>query len=157
MPRRLPVIFLLLCILATAVSCGGGGGHASDDLEDLDAPIDTGTVPCVRRLDLIVFINPAIPSTQFESIETSLKDVPGVVAISLVDQQAAYDEIARLFPDTPGLGTLDPSNLPASFRVTLDDPAHAADVRTVAMTIDGVGDVQLAKDSPQSASPTIPC
>jgi hypothetical protein len=159
MPRRLPVIIVLFCVLAAAVGCGGGGSSSSsdDDLGDLEAPIDTGTAPCFRRLDLTVFVNPAIPTSQFDTIEASLRDVPGVIAVTLVDQQSAYDEIVRLFPDTPGLGTLNPSDLPASFRVTVDDPSHAQDVGLAAQSIDGVGQVVLAQDTPQPVSPTMPC
>ena len=159
MPRRLPVIVLLFCVLAAAaVSCSGGGSSSSDDdFADLEAPIDTGTVPCFRRLDLTVFVNPAIPAAQLETIEASLRDVPGVVAITLVDQQQAYEELLRLFKDDPGIGTLDPSNSPASFRVTVDDPSHVQDVNLAAQTIDGVGQVVVAKDPAQSVTPTIPC
>lgn len=157
MLRRVPVIVLLLCVLVAAVSCGGGGGNASNDLDDLDTPIDTGTSPCFRRLDLIVFVNPAVPSSNYASIEAQLRDVPGVTAISLVDQEAAYDEILRLFAGSPGLGTINPSDLPASFRITLDDPSYADDVSSAAETIDGIGQVISAKDYPQPVDETIPC
>jgi hypothetical protein len=157
MPRRVPVIVLLVCVLVAAVSCGSGGGNASDDLGDLDAPIDSATVPCFRRLDLIVFVNPAVPSSKYDSIGAQLDAVPGVTAISLVDQEAAYDEILRLFAGSPGLGTINPSDLPASFRITLDDPSYADDVRAAAQTIDGVGQVVSAKDYPQPVDETIPC
>ncbi len=130
---------------------------SSDDLEDLDTPIDTGTAQCFRRLDLIVFVNPAVPAEDLDGIEAQLRDVPGVTAISLVDQEAAYDEFLRLFPGSPGVGTIDPGDLPASFRITLDDPAHADDVRTAATTIDGVGQVVATKDYPQPVEETIPC
>lgn len=149
---------LLLGMVAPLLACGGGGNGSADDRDDLEATIDSSTVTttCVRRLDLTVFVNPAVPVSRYAEIGTELRDIPGVAEASLVDQQQAYDELRRLFPDTPGIDTLLPQNLPASFRVTLDDPAHGPDVKVAAGAIDGVGQVTLAQDA-GVAPPTIAC
>lgn len=156
--RRLVLAVLVLGLAAGLAACGGGGSSSTDEDDDLSAVVDPSTVtaPCQRRLDVTVFVNPAVAATRYAEIEAELRALPGVVQVSLVDQQAAYDELARLFPDTPGLDTLLPANLPASFRITLDDPARASDVKLAAATIDGVGEVTTAADA-GGVAPSIPC
>jgi hypothetical protein len=153
--RRLVLLVVLVGMAAPLVACGGGTSGTADDLDDLEATIDPSTA-CTRRLDLTVFVDPAVPISRDADIGSALRDVPGVVEVSLVDQQQAYEDLKRLFPDTPGIDTLLPQNVPASFQVTLDDPAHASDVKVAATAIDGVGEVTLAQDA-GVGTPTIPC
>jgi cell division transport system permease protein len=92
----------------------------------------------------LVFVKPDATEAATAAIGTSLNDLPGVVSVSFVDQQAAYEEFQRLYADRPELlESVTPEVLPPSFRVTLADTAGARDVMAVAETLDGVGQVVL--------------
>mgnify|MGYP005825246145 CR=1 FL=1 len=103
---------------------------------------------------MLVFVNPAVVGDQITRIHDALAAVPGVVAITYVNQQEAYEEFTTLFADSPEmLASVDPSSLPSSFRVTVDDPSRADAVRAAAATLDGVG--QVTDESGGAGTPTV--
>jgi len=160
MTRRVLSITLLLGVAALVAACGGGGGddQRADPFEDLEQPGTTAspsTAPCVPGTALVVFVNPAVASDRIPEIQAALAAVPGVVDITYVDQQQAYEEFARLFADDPDLvATVDPANLPASFRVVVDDPSSVDAVRAAAAALDGVGSVDEEPSTPAATAPS---
>jgi cell division protein FtsX len=147
--------------LAVVVSsCGGSGGgdETLDDLDDLELPGSTAppsTAVCIPGTEVLVFVNPAVTGDRITEIRDALAGVPGVVGITYVDQQQAYEEFKVLFADSPEmLASVDPANLPSSFRVTIDDPARADAVRAAAATLDGVGQVTEGTVAPGSTAPS---
>jgi cell division protein FtsX len=152
-------MLILLGLATAAVACGGGGdGGTADELDDLDLPAATTTpttTACVPGTEVLVFVNPAVAGDRLTEIHEALAAVPGVVGITYVDQQQAYEEFKVLFADSPEMvSAVDPSILPSSFRVTLDDPAGADAVRAAAATLDGVGEVTEGTGVPRSTAPS---
>lgn len=160
MARRALSILLLMGLAVVVSSCGGSGGDDSlDELEnDLELPGSTApptTAVCIPGTEVLVFVNPAVTGDRITEIRDALVGVPGVVGITYVDQQQAYEEFEELFADSPEmLASVDPANLPSSFRVTIDDPARADAVRAAAATLDGVGEVTEGTVVPGSTVPS---
>jgi cell division protein FtsX len=136
-------MLILGLLMLTAVSCSAGGSTSttSTTAGTTSTPVGPGTT-CAPRVDVIVFLNPAVSDEAIQQAEASLRSIDGVASLVLVSQQEAYEEFQRLFADNPDLvATVRPETLPPSFRLVLDDPAAAETVRSRAETLDGVGQV----------------
>jgi cell division protein FtsX len=147
------MVILGLLALA-AVSCWDGDATTSTTST---TPATTSTLvgpgtTCAPRVDVIVFLNPAVSADAIGRAEESLRSIDGVASLVLVSQQEAYEEFQRLFADNPDLvATVQPEALPPSFRLVLDDPAAAETVRSRAETLDGVGQV-VEPDAPDAGA-----
>ena len=122
----------LLCsgaVVALSVACandgaGEGGEPQRDERPTTMAPATT----CVRRTEVVVFVNPAVDGPAIDVIEAGLRDVPGV-AETMFDADR----------ESP------------SFRLSLDDPSHIEGVRVAAESLDGVGQVIVPEAGEASA------
>jgi len=73
-------------------------------------------------VEFIIFMQPQANSDQINAMQTSLDESPAIASVEFIDQQAAYDEFAELFADSPEMvDSVTPENLPPSFRVEPTD------------------------------------
>ncbi len=101
-------------------------------------------------IELIVFMDPDIRTTQREAIERSLDDNPEVERFTYVNQREAFEEFKVLFEDSPEMiESVEPELLPPSFKVVPVNP-NAASVSSLADQYEGdagVKDVVSADDT----------
>jgi cell division protein FtsX len=132
-------------------ACAGDGDDEADEGTGVEEPalsIAPGTTTCLPGSLVIVFLNPAVPADVVPAIEQRLRELPGVLGVAFIDQQAAFEEFERLFAEQPELlDAVEPGQLPPSFRVEVDDPARVADVEAAAESLDGVGQVVLPTET----------
>jgi cell division protein FtsX len=77
------------------------------------------TRPPQERGTAMVFMEPSATDTQIATVRAVIDGEPAVSEVSYTDQVGAVAEYAALFPEIPGAETIDPAQLPASFRFRL--------------------------------------
>jgi cell division protein FtsX len=143
------VVLLALVILVSG--CGTDGDEVADEDPTADLPPITaapGTTSCLPGSLVVVFVNPAVAPEVIPTIEQRLRELPGVLGVTFIDQQAALEEFERLFAGQPELlEAVEPGQLPPSFRVEVDDPARVTEVEQAAESLDGVGQVVVPTET----------
>ncbi|MEV6966959.1 permease-like cell division protein FtsX [Hamadaea sp. NPDC051192] len=79
------------------------------------------------RVQVSVFLTTDITEQQRADLKTRLEQDPAVEKVFYEDQETAYNRFKLQFKDLPDLvKSVEPTSLPASFRVTLKDPEKSA-------------------------------
>ena len=95
----------------------------------LNEQVELATDDWVGRVEVSIFLCddrtcPAITPEQQEELREDLEDHEVVDEVFYESKQEAYDRFTELFADQPSLvESIDPDTLPASFRVSLVNPA----------------------------------
>lgn len=129
-----------LCLVGTALVTAAG--------------VDNATQRWRGGVETIVFMDPNASIPAIEAVEAALYGNPDVGRVTIVDKQAAHDEFADMFANTPDLvETVSPEALPVSLRVTPADgvPQERIDaIGEAAADMSGVWQVVYAKDAVRS-------
>ncbi len=91
--------------------------------------VSTATLRWKGGVNLSIFMQPGVASNEQEAVREQLAADPRVKSFYWMDQQASYVEMRKLFVNQPDLiQSVQPSDLPPSFRVRLKDAAQAQQV-----------------------------
>jgi FtsX extracellular domain len=103
--------------------------------------------------DVQVFMRVEATDAEVETARAALEQSPDVARFAYLDHDAAYREFSAIFSCNPNLlHSVQPRNLPASFRVALADDGSVAGLRTTLDAIPSVETVEAATD-PSSTTP----
>jgi cell division protein FtsX len=95
-----------------------------------------------------LFLAVGASTAQADAVRTALADDPNVDSFHFIDQEHAYAIFKTDFADQPGLvQTTKPSDLPASFRITVKIGLSAPDTLARYKHLDGVERIITAEDS----------
>lgn len=82
--------------------------------------------PPPQPVDVSVFLEMTATEQQKQSIEASIRALPGVSDVRFETREEAYVEFKKLFKDSPALvDTVRPQDLPESFRFRITDQASS--------------------------------
>ncbi|MBW3614823.1 MAG: permease-like cell division protein FtsX [Actinobacteria bacterium] len=98
-------------------------------------------------VELSIFLNPDIATTQRDGIKAQLDAMPEVRRVAYVDQEAAYTEFKQMFANSPDMvESVSAKDLPPSFRVVPRQPELTEIVGQRFNKREGVKEVVYAED-----------
>lgn len=101
-----------------------------------------------NEVEVSVFLKDEITAAQRNDIRTTLGDLDVVKKVSFVTKDQAYKEFKDLYKDQPALWeNIDPSVLPASFRVQLADPNRVDVIRSKLQNNPAVDEIADQRDT----------
>jgi len=113
--------------------------------------VNHATIRWRGGIEFAIYLNPDAASTELDAIATELQNSPQVETFRFVDQEEAYEEFQRIFQDSPEMTeTVQPEELPPSFRVVPRDPDNASAIDALGRRFQdrpGVNRVVFAKDT----------
>ncbi|HEX6476425.1 MAG TPA: permease-like cell division protein FtsX, partial [Acidimicrobiales bacterium] len=96
-------------------------------------------------VQLAVFLQPQTPLDQTEAVSQQLRSLPEVKRVTWCDQTCSYNEFRTMFANQPDLvSSVNPPDLPPSFRVAARDANQVNQVGTVVRSDPGVRNVVYA-------------
>ena len=102
------------------------------------------SAPAAAPTPVEVFMRVAATPQETGAARAVLRNAHGIRSICLVSRSGAYREFRRLFKDQPSLiPTINASDLPESFRLTVARYADAAAIRHTAKRLHGVQSVEM--------------
>lgn len=108
--------------------------------------VDNGTQKWKEGVRFEIFLNVDATQEQVEALSQELSDSPDVKSFRYLTKEDAYEEFKRLFADEPDLvNSIDPSVLPASFRVAPTDAGLTDTLVERFETRPGVDEVETAE------------
>lgn len=82
-----------------------------------------------QEVEVSIFLSDGISQQQRQSLERALADHPNVERVQYESKEQAYAQFQKIFADNESLlEGVSPKILPASFRVSLEDPQQFAEV-----------------------------
>jgi cell division transport system permease protein len=100
------------------------------------------------KVELNVFLRDDITPAQHDELKAVITAMPEVSQVYDVSKQQAYQEYKQMFAGSPSLiQNVDPSALPASFRIKLHDPNKVDVVRSQIVGRAGVDQVTYGGDA----------
>ena len=143
---RRNLLMTTAAILTVAVSLSLVGGALL-----LKQGVSKATLQWRGGVELSIFMNPDVASTQRDAIRSELQSMPEVKRIKYVDQQAAYTEFKTMFSNSPDMvESVSAKDLPPSFRVVPRQPEYVDLIGTRFQKREGVKDVVYARDTVQT-------
>ncbi|MGH2628862.1 MAG: permease-like cell division protein FtsX [Anaerolineales bacterium] len=140
---RRNLLMTTAAILTVAVSLSLVGGALL-----LKQGVARATLQWRGGVELNIFLNPDVATTQRDAIQTQLDNMPEVRRTTFVDQQAAYDEFKQMFANSPDMvESVTANDLPPSFRVIPRQPELVESVGGRFTKVEGVKEVVYAKET----------
>jgi cell division transport system permease protein len=114
----------------------------------LNEIVRTSTIQWQEGVEILVFLRDDIGVQAQADLQNEVQGWEEVEAVRYVSKAEAYQEFQEMFAAQPALvDEVDPSVLPASFRITLEDPEHYAAVSDRLVGVPGVYKVKTAAES----------
>lgn len=133
-------------VLTVAVSLSLVGGALL-----IKQGVSKATLQWRGGVELSIFMNPEVATTQKEGIEAELKAMPEVRRVTFVDQEAAFEEFRTMFENSPDLvESVSAKDLPPSFRVVPREPELVDIVGDRFEKREGVREVVYARETVQT-------
>ena len=114
----------------------------------LNEIVRTSTIQWQEGVEILVFLRDDIGVQAQADLQNEVQGWEEVEAVRYVSKAEAYQEFQEMFAAQPALvDEVDPSVLPASFRITLEDPEQYAAVSDRLVGVPGVYKVKTAAES----------
>ncbi|MGH8937022.1 MAG: permease-like cell division protein FtsX [Acidimicrobiia bacterium] len=114
----------------------------------LNEIVRTSTIQWQEGVEILVFLRDDIGVQAQADLQNEVQGWEEVEAVRYVSKAEAYQEFQEMFAAQPALvDEVDPSVLPASFRITLEDPEQYATVSDRLVGVPGVYKVKTAAES----------
>lgn len=114
----------------------------------LNEIVRTSTIQWQEGVEILVFLRDDIGVQAQADLQNEVQGWSEVEAVRYVSKAEAYQEFQEMFAAQPALvDEVDPSVLPASFRITLEDPEQYAAVSDRLVGVPGVYKVKTAAES----------
>ena len=140
---RRNLLMTTAAVLTVAVSLFLVGGALL-----LRQSVNKATLQWRGGVELNIFLNPDVASTQRDGLEAELRAMPEVKDVSYVDQEAAYEEFRQMFANSPDMvESVTAKDLPPSFRVVPRQPELVEIVGDRFQKREGVKEVVYAKET----------
>ncbi len=143
---RRNLLMTTAAVLTVAVSLFLVGGALL-----LQQAVNKATLQWRGGVELSIFLNPDVATTQRDGIEAELSAMPEVKKVTYVDQEAAYEEFKQMFANSPDMvESVTAKDLPPSFRVVPRQPELVDTVGERFTKREGVKEVTYAKETVQT-------
>ena len=140
---RRNLLMTTAAVLTVAVSLFLVGGALL-----LQQAVNKATLQWRGGVELNIFLNPDVATTQRDGLEAELRAMPEVKDVSYVDQEAAYEEFKQMFSNSPDMvESVTAKDLPPSFRVVPRQPELVDTVGERFTKREGVKEVVYAKET----------
>jgi cell division transport system permease protein len=140
---RRNLLMTTAAVLTVAVSLFLVGGALL-----LQQAVNKATLQWRGGVELNIFLNPDVSTTQRDGLEAELRAMPEVKNVTYVDQEAAYDEFKQMFANSPDMvESVTAKDLPPSFRVVPRQPELVDTVGERFTKREGVKEVVYAKET----------
>lgn len=142
---RRNLLMTFAAVLTVAVSLSLVGGALL-----IKQAVSKATIQWRGDVELSIFLNPDVASTQQDAIDSELRALRGteVRRFSFVDKEAAYEEFQTMFSGQPEMvESVSADDLPPSFRVVPREPELVESIGERFEAREGVKDVTYAKDT----------
>jgi cell division transport system permease protein len=107
--------------------------------------VDHGTARWKEGVEFEVFMQPDATEQQIEAVRSELDQDRRIRSAKFLSKEDAYEEFQRIFRDKPDLvASVDPSALPASFRVAPNEVKQTQDLAAKYDSRPGVDESQTA-------------
>ncbi|GHJ45739.1 cell division protein FtsX [Catellatospora sp. TT07R-123] len=95
-----------------------------------------------EQVEVSIYLDKGVAEDKVSAIKTQLDSDPLVKSVIYETQEMAYENFKQQFRDTPDLvAAIGPTELPASFRVSLKDPQQFDKINTTYGGLEGVDNV----------------
>jgi cell division transport system permease protein len=140
---RRNLLMTTAAVLTVAVSLFLVGGSLL-----LQQAVNKATVQWRGGVELNIFLNPDIATTQRDGLQAELAAMPEVRKVTFVDQETAYEEFKQMFSNSPDMiESVTAKDLPPSFRVVPREPELVETVGERFTKREGVKEVVYAKET----------
>jgi len=140
---RRNLLMTTAAVLTVAVSLFLVGGSLL-----LQQAVNKATVQWRGGVELNIFLNPDVATTQRDGLQAELAAMPEVRKVTFVDQETAYDEFKQMFSNSPDMvESVTAKDLPPSFRVVPREPELVETVGERFTKREGVKEVVYAKET----------
>jgi cell division transport system permease protein len=140
---RRNLLMTTAAILTVAVSLFLVGGALL-----LQQAVNKATLQWRGGVELNIFLNPEIATTQRDGLKAELDAMPEVKRVTFVGQEAAYEEFKQMFASSPDMiESVTAKDLPPSFRVVPIQPELVETVGQRFNKREGVKEVVYAKET----------
>ena len=140
---RRNLLMTTAAVLTVAVSLFLVGGSLL-----LQQAVNKATVQWRGGVELNIFLNPDVATTQRDGLQAELSAMPEVRKVTFVDQETAYDEFKQMFANSPDMvESVTAKDLPPSFRVVPREPELVDTVGERFTKREGVKEVVYAKET----------
>lgn len=89
-------------------------------------------------VEVVAFLRPEVTAAQKQAIAEAMRAEPGASGVRFMTADEAFEQLKRVYRETPG-----PESAPASYRMTLPDPAVAEAAAGRLRALPGVGEVRV--------------
>ena len=129
---RRNLLMTTAAVLTVAVSLFLVGGSLL-----LQQAVNKATVQWRGGVELNIFLNPDVATTQRDGLQAELSAMPEVRKVTFVDQETAYEEFKQMFSNSPDMvDSVKATDLPPSYRVV---PEKAELVQRLAAQLGELG------------------
>jgi cell division transport system permease protein len=140
---RRNLLMTTAAVLTVAVSLFLVGGALL-----LQQAVNKATLQWRGGVELNIFLNPDVATTQRDGLEAELRAMPEVKDVTYVDQEDAYEEFKQMFSNSPDMvESVTAKDLPPSFRVVPRQPELVDTVGERFTKREGVKEVVYAKET----------
>ncbi len=140
---RRNLLMTTAAVLTVAVSLFLVGGALL-----LQQAVNKATLQWRGGVELNIFLNPDVATTQRDGLQAELSAMPEVKKVTFVDQEAAYSEFKQMFANSPDMvESVTAKDLPPSFRVVPRQPELVDVVGERFKKREGVKEVVYAKET----------
>lgn len=140
---RRNLLMTTAAVLTVAVSLFLVGGSLL-----LQQAVNKATVQWRGGVELNIFLNPDVATTQRDGLQAELAAMPEVRKVTFVDQETAYEEFKQMFSNSPDMvESVTAKDLPPSFRVVPREPELVDTVGERFTKREGVKEVVYAKET----------